>query len=717
MQVSVKELVEPLLKLCTLDSMVGEFTLISLLSSMFRKLGDIDLDPSKKQELLDGADFVHELPGQLSSALQAKSQTCSTCDSGFVSALFEMLRVSLSFVEHPQVDASLVSDLALKGHSPASGIVLLESVLKKDAQNRPAWAELYRLYHALDERDVLLGLVAREGVELRGALDKEVAGQFEQAADQYKAYLQDHDTATETKHVWERYLQNLEMCQDWTSLANSAMDHMSEKGDGELWTYKNTSDLQHWALAGSRSDDADIQEEWRTFMETTDEQEVEWLKRKLPLETMGHELLQMKANFGRVHNLLMSVYDSFLHSWSSLHPLALASRKTILQPLQHFVEFEEVLEVRHRIIEAAWGQDAINEQVLGLVAQWDARLSLDSPSQLLEKVFYVRSLGLQALRADIKAHDEDGALDLGAFEEAKSSHLLKIHILSGNSATLQRMFGLAKRSFNKAMKDIKLFPDQKPGLLLSLSQYSRLDGDYSKALKFLNKVDARAQGSVEFNRLKGGVYADMCTSESTEESRDQALEALKKVKDSQGYYDMALFCFQEVKRSGSAMLAQSFMESVLDGISLGSKGCLSLFPHVLGMLKTYELGPQLSAKFRTGDYSTHALMDWVPQMFALLVEAYEGPFILTILERMAKKQPDSLRATYNIVKDRVLEANTASPEMYSRLEAFARSISNPMFDDFLWALGALMDPLVSLVTFHVKVVICILLLYSYYSIV
>ncbi|CAM9225962.1 unnamed protein product, partial [Choristocarpus tenellus] len=267
--------------------------------------------------------------------------------------------------------------------------------------NQDHWLQLSRLYAALGERDVLVGLSARASrlERTRSALEEELAGDFSAALAIYSDLARKHDTRFEPDSenivdmtdgdngegeasaaeltTWDLHqLECMRQLGKWKDLKESVLILASESFDEDesetsnaiigndakdmLWSNPLQRDqiLPYYVWSMVHDEERDLGE-LKAFLEAATSSDappirldpsdptggsmtrLRWLEQNLPGELARAWLI--KGDLGRAHQCVSLCYDRFLERWSGLHPCADAARREQLRGLQLVVEVEDYL--------------------------------------------------------------------------------------------------------------------------------------------------------------------------------------------------------------------------------------------------------------------------------------------------------------------------------------------------------------------------------------
>jgi len=322
---------------------------------------------------------------------------------------------------------AVISDSGLESLNFHSAVVILEEhILKLESESQKAskvvskrgssaamdmsddpgpsqdvWLQLCRLYHALGEKDIVLGLsericmVDKGRLEEEGPIDKastyralewDMSGELVKAYNEYEKLLDSHesghldwDVSEQEVDMWHlRRLDCLARLGKWEELCNKAqVDQVA------VWDATNRARLlPYYARSLLFLSDDHKEQIGRILGDVSEGGKAEALGAVSPAFLAALYLRQ--GDLARAIINIDRSYRHFLTSWSSLHPCASSARKMQLQPLQFIVEMEDIVEMK---------QYETPEAMQALIAKWRSNL----PSQDNDRTITWGTVGVQRL--------------------------------------------------------------------------------------------------------------------------------------------------------------------------------------------------------------------------------------------------------------------------------------------------------------------------------
>jgi len=400
----------------------------------------------------------------VSELLIKQLKTSTTKDPPFVNSLLHLCYHSTSPIKP---DPLLVVDTAIQSQNFHMGIMLLEKMVM-DIQNGTKdksgklpmssrsriddiWHQLARLYKALGEEDILLGLhqtIAKEKYT-KDAFNAELEGDYaralkiyDEATSQLDENLIETPVSEHESNLWENSrLECMMKLTRWEVLAQNTMAEVDDK-PSLLWDkqYKIPY-LGHYinSYVNDTNPNTAIFEEF--FRNSTPEQKDE-LAFTFPSQ-MAH-IHAMRKELGVSQSGVSRFYDLFLSRWSSLPELAFNARHHLLQSLQYVQELNEFVEF------------ILNDQnfrslhpINALIAEWRNRYPSPKYDSIVvwDNIVTQRSFFFERLGETFKDHLS--AKRAGPATQTKIDFMeLKLSLIEERDLVYHRMAAGARKQSN-----------------------------------------------------------------------------------------------------------------------------------------------------------------------------------------------------------------------------------------------------------------------------
>ena len=216
------------------------------------------------------------------------------------------------------------------------------------------WMQLIKLYKALQDEDVLLGLYDRlcSAPETKKALEAELRGDYKTALLTYDKSLDQLDAADGSSMVtedlefegsiWEQSrLECMNKLLMWDTLAENTLKEVDDEPEN-VWQAEYRVPFLNYFIQ-SHVKNRNLLDNLLAFVEkgmANDEHRSVLENEFLP----ELSLLQICCNdLDRSRSYVNRYYQYFLQQWSSIHPLAFVARRLLLKDLQPVVEMDEFL--------------------------------------------------------------------------------------------------------------------------------------------------------------------------------------------------------------------------------------------------------------------------------------------------------------------------------------------------------------------------------------
>lgn len=219
------------------------------------------------------------------------------------------------------------------------------------------WMQLLKLYKALQDDDVLLGLYDRlcSTSETKSALEAELRGDFKSALLTYEKALDrldnedsqlfasgDKEAIEFESSIWEQSrLECMNKLLMWDTLAENTAKELDDQIDN-VWLDEYRVPFLRYFI-DSHIKKRDRLDDLAVFIESSMNNANH--RRILESEFLPEmSLLQICCNeFDKARTYTDSYYSYFLNQWSSIHPLAFIAKKSLLKNIQSVVEMNDFI--------------------------------------------------------------------------------------------------------------------------------------------------------------------------------------------------------------------------------------------------------------------------------------------------------------------------------------------------------------------------------------
>ena len=753
-QITLKDLVEPLLALCALDAPFSTAILIAVVRALYTRLDKQSLELLNRyyQSLLEG--------------------TCT--HPSFIACVQRLIHGTLGLGGEMQVSSSSLAKAGLASHNHASSILLLEAMGKHGGaeEEQETLLELYRMYEQLDEKDVMLGIMQGLSQDALPALRLHVAGDYAAAAKEYNKLCHSEEVDSEALlAVWEQAkVENLFMACRWQRILKEAEVQVQDSWGSDvakegqrfwmgLWQERLRDVYLRPFLVGSIR----LPQENQAFLSlirqslersSTSLGELEdgkaipdhvfrsqWCAEKAPVELVLFHLLKEVPAFGLAQGSVDAYMSHFLDTWTSLPSLAVNSRRGLLNPLQRVVDCADFLRCRRDILLHNWNVDEAMLRLQVLLDQWQT--SLPSPtlntSDQWEACIFIRNKLLLLLRTEACAREDTTLHD--KIREKVKIFAASAYRAAANAAGVHGAFSLA----NKYVKYLQHLNDDSYAFeairikRMQVSLSSEI-GEAKKKLRHLIEHIVSSDfvltnthlntGAALLNaQLAGCVYADLAevfaksgdVSEEQTEARsalDTAFALLSKAADgylhpkdvlyepqhiAEACFVFGQFCNKMARvewaadRLGETKLVQLAIEHYLTAASFGSVQAIDAFPKILELLTKYGKIAGVKDSFQdTIDERCSAwiFLRWIPQILSLVADK-NGELVAELLDCIAREYPHVLYSPFRVSMDALREKHATKGlpmEIASIATRITPRLKNPLIDAFVEALQGLNHP-------------------------
>ncbi|EFA79656.1 DNA-dependent protein kinase subunit [Heterostelium album PN500] len=749
-QIKLQEILRPLQSLCQMDHHVGTSVFSLLFTTIYQHCP---------------RDQVNKFKSSCKQSIEKIIDSNAT-NSALILSLLKIVEKNLELTPSP---ASIASASNASGNHPM-GIIVIESIIesllptkpssKQYAQNQAtiseSWDHLRELYHALKEEDIVLGLLERQMGELpytKRALEAELSNDWVavlKAYDDGMAALESGQlaitpSARETS-LWENgRLQCYESLREWSNLKANFIAYYP--GGPQSVFEEQDEATRHEMMSHFLQYSLKVKENWPDlyqFMGSLTPSQHQYMESSFPGELAFLEIT--RSDFNRSQYYIQKFYRLFRDQWASTHPLALASRHRILQPIQKVVEVEEFLGLvtnDKRAIEVDKMEKLVSLWKTRYPSSFDDILVWDDlvsfRSVLLEKI-YERFIG-QNNNDEAK---EDGVKNLLIRERAELYHQMSKGARKlGNIIVSEAYFRLAVKSYPKTRENDLAFPLVSSLIKIyclkaknSTTQVETLDR-FIKALKFVeSKSDEdsiknnpdnlqrykRLHGNIQWeiyqldqklgsnlvmeNLKKNGLtsLSSLPTTRLSSELFSLAYQSYSQSiqlydsnsnnnndthKSKSAYLQFGNFCDTELQRRGdqsedSNRLAVSVVNSIMNAIKQEIPGAIEKFPRLLEIISQYEKAAKEFVE-RTKQIPCWMFIRWQSQMFPYL-DTPQGPYILPILQEIASNYPQAIYFPFKISSE---QFGPTAKKLTAKLE---QTLKNPLIDTLISEFERLTHP-------------------------
>ncbi|KAF2075899.1 hypothetical protein CYY_002790 [Polysphondylium violaceum] len=467
-QIKSQDVLKPLLILCQKDSNIGVYIFSSLFTTIYKN--------SKQQQQKD----------EIKQAIFEIVDKCRF-NTSLVSCLLNIFEKNLDL----SPTYGQITNIALKSNNHPMAIILIEKLLNIVLNNNnkkkttpddnrvidDAWNSLRELYRALKEEDIILGILEKQSSTseyTKKALEFELKGDWIQMLKTYdEATLKLEEgaitniTDAET-NLWENgRLDCLTKLRNWTHLRDNFNAYYPNPMT-IFEDYNQRETLFHYFLQYHLK----VKENWPSlyqFISSLNLEQYQFLETKFPGELAFLEITRSDHNKAQYY--IQKFYQTFKEQWASSHPLAIASRHKILQPIQKIVEIEEFLSLSLFSINS---DVTINtNQLNSLLKQWKHRYpSLMDDIEVWDDIVSFRSVLLEKIYerfttsfANIESKNQDQESIVNKVKSTLIQERAELyHKMSkgarklGNVVVSESYFRLSVKSYPKTKDNDLAFP-------------------------------------------------------------------------------------------------------------------------------------------------------------------------------------------------------------------------------------------------------------------
>eukprot|EP01133_Synstelium_polycarpum_P005723 gene5723-6618_t len=726
-QIKYSELVRPLQSLCQLDAGIGA----SIFSSLFTAI------------------YETAITGREARANIKKSIGTMAATTQFNASLGSALLKIFERTTDLAPPFPTITKMAGRSGNHPMGIIVIEKMVTElstggtkggrasaaHAQQQgqiQAWDNLRELYAALKEEDIILGLFERQLGAIsytKMALEAELRGDWVQVLKVYdealsklesgalaKLNLSARDTA-----LWENgRLECYTKLRDWTALKENFYSYFGAQDDPKalattvLAEHNKEELLGYYLQFGLK-----VKENWPAtynFIASLAPEQYTYIEDTFPGELAFLEVT--RSDYNRSAYYIQRFFGTFREKWSATHPLAIASRHRILQPLQKIIEVEEFLSLvsnekrivnlksleslishwRHRYPskhdDITTTDDIAENKIKNMLIQERAELyhQMSKGARKLDNIIVSEAYFRLAVKSYPKTKDNDLAFPL-------VSSLIKIYCMKAKNSntpveTLDRFVKALKFVESKSDEEtINNNPD-------NLQKYKRLHGDIFWELYQLD----RQQGSdvLSESLKKNSIPGYLTTTPVNKLSNELFSSAYKSYSESiqlhakssehskSAHLQFGTFCDTVLKKKddphseSSSMLASSVVNSILTAIKEEIPGAKEKFPRLLEIISIYE---KTTVDFKNGIKSIPSWMfiGWMSQIFPYL-DLPQGPLVLPILMDIATNYPQAIYFPFKISSE---QFGSVAKKLTAPLEQILR---HPLLDTLITEFERLTHP-------------------------
>ena len=704
-EISLGEIVDPLIGLCGLDGNTASMLLTSLFKAFFTGLkaqeplsllsfcerfgawlpGETSLDAFVAL-VSSGVDALsphtRKEPGVAMRCLHSLADAASQCD-------FEM---GCRGIDCRVPVKSIQASCERTPSNLFSSILLCENYLLRDKmelkRNKSVtqqfgddsqWFSLVHMYEAVEEHDIAMGLLRFAGHDAEKAsraLEKEFdEGDFTGAAALYLSLYESASDDSDERKQWSR---GEIRCRMRSGDFENAVKFLGERAT----TADDFAEYAQTAL----SVPASIPGLDETFEALRATNTLQVLRMEHPVTAASVLDDDSQTKYAALCDFLKI---QFPLEWKSVPAHAAKLRARLLFRLQLASEIHDAFECSmngsdaRRALKGRWSLSLPDEQ-LDAIQDWG--YLLNQRERLLGGAMLTQ-LREKFIVAATKQREFDVALACAKRLYKKdasvaSSDIRKTVAPTSGSLEVVNLFRSWARSeshtnASNAAKRLK-------------QAVSIHDRDLSKRMQYCTSSAVRAK----FFHIYGGVYAD--ASEYFSGSEKYAQKAHE-------YYSKAVETFRECsleerKRTGGTLFREyaifcgerdstmpAFVSNILRAIEMGDGHACDMFPRVLTALRTRECRSEFAARVHPGTFPISKLLGWSDQLMSSLGEKEISGTIRPLLEAMALEHPFELVYTFKLSKC-AYESRKKQFFCGRRLE---RILRNELVDTFLREMGKL----------------------------
>ncbi|EGG13650.1 DNA-dependent protein kinase subunit [Cavenderia fasciculata] len=375
-QIKLQEIVRPLQLLCQIDSTIGSNVFASLFTAIYGRAATETKgfrENIKERISSISSVSVHCYPQMVSCILRIVEQCpelAPTCA--------QLARISLYSGNHPlgivvleqQIQAMINKEMSSSGSRRRQ---TSNSVVPQSSELSDAWEHLRELYRAMNENDILLGLIERQMGNVsytKDAMEAELRGDWVSVLKVYdqalgaleSGQLQNYQLSQRETSLWENgRLECYTKLRDLAALRDNFISYFgsddSQQGHSQqgqqnnnavlaanVFTESNREQLLTYYLQYSLK----AKENWPAlyqFISSLTPEQYEYIESTFPGELAFLEIT--RSDYNKSHYYIQKFYQRFREKWASTHPLAISSRHRLLQPIQKMIEIEEFLSLVH----------------------------------------------------------------------------------------------------------------------------------------------------------------------------------------------------------------------------------------------------------------------------------------------------------------------------------------------------------------------------------
>ncbi|EGC36942.1 DNA-dependent protein kinase subunit [Dictyostelium purpureum] len=451
-QIKLQDIIKPLQILCQRDSNIGVNIFSLLFSSIYNKT---------QQE------NIRSFQQNIKKSIESIVDQCKY-NSTLVSSILSISEKNLEF----SPEFSKIKDIGLNSNNHPMAIILIEKLILKLQSHKQqekdinsGWDNLRELYKSLKEEDIIMGLTEKQMSDIpftKKALEFELKGDWVNVLKVYDEATskleqgqlnQFHLSESETS-LWENgRLECYAKLGNWNALKENFYSYYNDP----ISVFKeNNCDL---LLSYLFEFNLKVKENWNQlyqFIGKLEPHQYQYLEDKFSGELAFLEVTRSDHNKAAYY--VSKFYQNFKQQWSSSHPLAIASRHRILQPLQKIVEVEEFLNLTSN-------QNISNNQLDHLLSQWKKRFpSKQDDIMVWDDLVFYRSVLLEKIYERFSTFCTDKSSEDRVKSKLIQERAILYHKMSkgarklGNIVVSETYFRLSVKSYPKTKENDLAFP-------------------------------------------------------------------------------------------------------------------------------------------------------------------------------------------------------------------------------------------------------------------
>lgn len=755
-QISYKDLIEPLQALCIQDVQIAKLTFILIAESIFNLYKS-----SNNTKLLK--ESTKSISNVVSTIIEESNE-----DTVLINSMLS-LSLSIPFLQTTFSDTPLVS-ASFNSYNIELGILVYESMIKRSLHNteknknnnskksinqieieefaqHEAFIRLARLYSEIGEEDILRGILEnycyKKEISVK-ALSNEREMRFNEAHEIYKRQLEENNDENDDEEFtfWEfRNLHCLKMLTKWDKITSKLYSLI--QGDTPIHNLDHIWEMEHIdvylpLLLESLIKQPKKWTELKEFISISMKNEVnrKHLEKNYPhylavISLINNDIISAKVN-------IISSFSRFLNQWSSLSLFSIKNRKNQLNILQSILEIEEFLSIQHSRTKI--------EDIETLLNKWNRRLpdKFNDPVSVWDDVLVVRLLLLENLSNFINTKEE--SIKNKLLSKLNES---RIHILQNATIAAQNQgnYDVSKIYLKQMLKFYKSIESKEKHaykfkklesivnlwiLKSNQENYNSSIGSLSDIIQYMDskKSSYLSYDSKDYKQnyyiLNSKIYLSIankmhdhnqvqCKLGSIDTILNAAFENLKLVTDEYPdsknhvatYKKMASFCDMILENKMKSLLTLDELSAIstkntMLSLKYGDKESIMFFPKII----KYISSTQSAQKVFNDNWKYIPIwiyLSWFSQIIPLL-NGDEGNIIINVLEAVSKEFKQGVYFPWKISKN---DLRPRTEEIHQRIESLSRNIYIHDLERIVKELNLLTNPELRWLTWKRKLELCL----------